>query len=317
MIVFAALWLYELGAPRPEPWLAAAGLEPRFEMVHGHRLRFVRAGRGPAVVLVHGFGSSLYTWKAVMPELSRAHDVLALDLPGFGESEQPADLSLDELPAAVTGLMERLGIARAALVGSSMGGAAAALVCARAPERAGALVLIDAAGFDIAGPGRPRLVRMATSPLGGLLAWLPVKRLLVEAALREVFCDDTLVTDERVAEYLALARRPGSYAAVRSLSESLEGRSGVVQEALADVRVPTLVVWGGEDTWIPVAHAARFGEAIAGSRQVVIENTGHLPQEERPGELLRVLRPFLRDVTRGEAAARGPSAPADSADTGA
>jgi alpha-beta hydrolase superfamily lysophospholipase len=120
--VFGLLALHDRPPVRPGAWLATASLQARYETIEGRRVRYVRTGSGPAVVLVHGFGSSLYTWKDVIPLLAVGHDVVALDLPGFGESEQPTDLSFDDLPGAVLGLMDRLGIERAALVGNSMGG---------------------------------------------------------------------------------------------------------------------------------------------------------------------------------------------------
>src|SRR5512143_2336300 len=143
------LALHDRAAPLPSPWLAQEGLEARYETVDGHRLRYVRAGHGSPVVLVHGFGSSLYTWKDLIAGLAADHDVVALDLPGFGLSDRPPDLSIEVLPRAVVGLMDRLQIRSAALVGSSMGGAAVAIVAGRRPERASALVLVDAAGFHL------------------------------------------------------------------------------------------------------------------------------------------------------------------------
>ena len=158
-----ALAVYDRPPVAPGTWLAAAGLEARHETVDGHRLRYVRSGSGPAVVLVHGFGSSLYTWKDVIPALAASHDVVALDLPGFGESDLPAKLSFEDLPRAVVGLMDALGIARATLVGNSMGGATAAVVAARAPGPRQGLVLIDAAGFNLAPSEHPGMVSLTES----------------------------------------------------------------------------------------------------------------------------------------------------------
>lgn len=299
----AGLAAYDRAAPRPRPWLEEAQLAARYQVVAGHQLRFVRAGRGPSVVLVHGFGSSLYTWKDVIAGLAADHDVVALDLPGFGLSERPADLGIADLPRAVVGLMDRLEIRSAALVGSSMGGGAVAMVAGQHPERAAALVLVDAAGFRLKPAQQPFFVRAAMSPLAGLLLRLPGQRLLVELALRDVLREPRLLTDERVAEYLQAARRPGAAAAVRSLGASLGDRYSAVQEALPGVRAPTLVVWGRDDDWIPLADAARFVAAIPGARQVTIEGCGHLPQEQRPRELLRALREFLGQVEAGGAAA--------------
>jgi pimeloyl-ACP methyl ester carboxylesterase len=259
-------------------------------------VRYVRTGSGPAVVLVHGFGSSLYTWKEVIPALAAAHDVVALDLPGFGESDRPADLSFEDLPRAVLGLIDRLGIARASLVGNSLGGATAALVAAESPGRVSALVLIDSAGLDRGPSERPRLVRFVMSPAGSMIARLPGKRLVVEASLRQVFHDAALVTPERVSEYLAAARRPGTFPAMRRLGASLRERAFVVREALPRIVAPTLVLWGDDDRWIPIAHADRFVAAIPGARKGVIPACGHVPQEEKPEEVARLLLEFLAEA---------------------
>ena len=288
-----ALALYDQPPVVPGSWLAAASLEARYEATGGHRVRYVRTGSGPAVVLVHGFGSSLYTWKDVIPALAAGHDVVALDLPGFGQSDQPADLSFEDFPRAVLGLMDRLGIERAALVGNSMGGAAVAIVAAERPERVRDLVLIDAAGFNLGPSERPRMVSVAMSRAGALLARLPGKRLVVEASLRQVFHDTAHVTPERVSEYLAAARRPGTFPAIRSLGASTGDRQAVVAQSLPRVQAPTLVVWGDDDRWIPIAHADLFVAAIPGARKVVIPDCGHVPQEEKPEEVSRLLLEFL------------------------
>jgi len=288
-----ALAVYDRPPVAPGTWLAAAGLEARHETVDGHRLRYVRSGSGPAVVLVHGFGSSLYTWKDVIPALAASHDVVALDLPGFGQSDQPADLSFADLPRAVLGLMDRLGIERASLVGNSMGGAAVALVAAERPERVDALVLIDAAGFNLGASERPRMVSFAMSGAGSLLARLPGKRVVVEASLRQVFHDASRITPERLSEYLAAASRPGTFPAIRSLGASSGDRQAVVAQSLPRIQARALVLWGDDDRWIPIAHADRFVAAIPGARKVVIPACGHVPQEEKPEEVARLLLEFL------------------------
>lgn len=300
LALLAALVVYDRPPLAPGAWLARAGLAAQRAMAGSRDVRYVRTGAGPAVVLVHGFGSSLYTWKDVMPALAAHHEVVALDLPGFGESERPRDLALEDLPGAVLGLMDRLGIERAALVGNSLGGATVALAAAAQPARVGRLVLIDAAGFNLEPRERPGVVRLATSRVAPLLQALPGKRLIVEWSLRQVLHDDSLVTAERVAEYLAPAQRPGTYAALRSLGRSLRASTPEFEHALAAVRAPTLVVWGDDDRWIPLADADRFVSAIAGARKVVIADCGHLPQEEKPEELARVLIDFLAGGGAGD-----------------
>ena len=296
----AALAVYDRPPVPPGAWLRSASLEARYATVGRHRLRYVRAGRGPAVVLLHGVFSSLYTWKDVFPALAARHDVVALDLPGFGQSDQPADLSFEDLPRAVLGLMDALGIARAALVGNSMGGAAVAVVAAEREERVADLVLIDAAGFNLGPSERPGMVSLAMSGAGVVFARLPGKRLAVEASLKQVFHDPALVTPERLSEYLAAASRPGTFSAIRSLGASLAGREALVARALPRIEAPTLVLWGDDDRWIPLAHADRFVSAVPGARKVVIPGCGHVPQEEKPAEVARLLLQFLAESRGGE-----------------
>ena len=294
LLALVALKRYDRPPPPPGRWLASLGLEERFATVHGVRVRYLRTGRGPAVVLIHGLASSIYTWKDEIPALARGHEVVALDLPGFGGSDQPADLAFALFPRVVVGLMDELGISRASLVGNSLGGAVAAVVAARHPARVERLVLVDAAGFNLRTADRPALVRLAAQPLAeAFVSRLPVKRLLVTVGLRQVFHDDAKVTEERIDEYLAAASRPGTFASLRSLLSSKQLRPEETEELLHRVTAPTLVVWGGEDAWIPVAHADRFVEAIPRARKVVLPGVGHTPEEEAPEEMVRLLLEFL------------------------
>jgi pimeloyl-ACP methyl ester carboxylesterase len=275
----------------PGTWWKRAGVEPRYEDVDGLRVRYVRRGRGPAVVLLHGFGSSIYTWAEVIPAIAEDHDVVALDFPGFGDSDVPPDLSPSLYPATVLGLMNRLGIARATLVGNSLGGGVGVVLAARHPERVRRLVLIDSAGFNLEPSRRPLILRLVGSaPAASLLERLPIRRLVVKAALRQIFYDRSRVTPERVEEYLAPLVRPGAIPALRSLLLRVDAVG--LPALIRDVRVPTLIVWGRQDRWVPVADADRFASAIPGSRKVVLEECGHVPQEERPAEIGHLVEEF-------------------------
>ena len=274
-------------------WLSDAGLEPRFAILSGLRVRYVRAGSGPPVVLIHGLASSIFTWRDVLPALALRHEVVALDLPGFGGSDQPPDLEAELYPGLVVSLMDRLELDRASLVGNSLGGAVAVQVAVTAPDRVDRLALIDAAGFNLKPADRPWLLRAAASwPAGLLLEHPAIGRRLVLLALRQVFHDDTRATDERVNEYLAPLLRPGAIDSLRSLLASRMDADGFAA-VVPKVQAPTLVLWGREDAWIPVEHAERFVTAIPDARLVVLESCGHLPQEEHPEEVCELLLEFL------------------------
>jgi pimeloyl-ACP methyl ester carboxylesterase len=299
VVLIAVAWLLarEPATGRVGGWMAGAGVAPAYVDLPGLRVRYVRKGTGPAVVLIHGFGSSVYTWKDVLPALAADHDVVAIDLPGFGGSTIPRPLDGASYPAVVLGVMDRLGIARASLAGHSLGGAVAVAVAAARPDRVDRLVLIDSAGFNFRRSDRPWLLRMVAAPgVASVIERLPVRRRLVAAGLRQCFFDDDLVTAERIDEYAAPMLRPG---VARAAAELLRAPAFPDFAGLAArVRAPTLVVWGRDDTLIPVAQAARFTGAIPGATAIVIEGCGHVPQEEQPADVAAVVDRFLGAAPR-------------------
>ena len=139
LLLLAALVLVALlpneKAPPIGAWLSRAGLEPKTLRIGRFDVRYVRAGAGPPLILVHGLASSMYTWAELIGPLAETFDVVALDLPGFGASSQPADLTFDDYPKTVTGLMNALGIPKAHFAGNSMGGAVSLVMAARERDR--------------------------------------------------------------------------------------------------------------------------------------------------------------------------------------
>jgi len=294
-------------------WMAPAGVEPRYETIDGLRIRYVRKGAGAPVLLLHGISSSIYTWKDVLPALAAHHDALAMDFPGFGDSAVPRPASGERLLRSVVGLMDRLGIARASIVGNSLGGAIAVALAAQLPDRVDRIVLVDPAGYNFAPADRPFVLRLAAAVPAPVLEVLPI-RPLVTVGLRQVFHDDSLVTADKVAEYVAPLRRPGAAAALRELLLGTDDLHfpGVIR----GVRAPTLIVWGRHDTWIPPRDAQRFAADIPGARVVMVE-TGHMPQEERPAETAALVEEFLKaEVSApGRPGSPAPSAPPSSPGT--
>jgi pimeloyl-ACP methyl ester carboxylesterase len=295
LVVLAAVAIFAVvqrdAAPDPPTgaWLSRGGLEARQLEVDGLQLRYVRAGSGPPVVLLHGLASSIYTWKDVLPALALRHDVVALDLPGFGASSIPETPSIPLYVNAVTGALDRLGLPRASLVGNSLGGAIAIAVAAAHADRVEALVLIDAAGYNFRPEDRPLVLRVPTWIPETLAESMPV-RPSVKIGLRQVFHDDSKITPERLAEYVAPMRRAGAQVYTRRLLAGADAWG--FPDVIRTVRVPTLVLWGRHDTWIPLADAWRFSADIPGSPVRVLE-AGHMPQEEKPEETAAAIVDFL------------------------
>ncbi len=272
--------------------MPAAGLRPRHVVVEGVQVRYVRMGTGPTIVLLHGFASSIVTWKDVLPVLAQQHDVIAMDLPGFGGSDIPSRLTPDLQARVVLGVLDQLAVRRASLVGNSLGGALALVLAATQPDRVERLVLIDAAGFNFAMADRPLLLRALTVlPGAGLLDRSPRRRWLIDLGLRQVFHDDRLVTPERVDEYVVPLLRPRAAVALQQLLRSPDdlGFPGIV----ARIRQPTLVIWGRNDVWIPPENARRFAASLKDARVVLLDACGHMPQEEKPEDTATLIAEFL------------------------
>ena len=285
------LWLVLLVActhPKPADLVRTAAWPTarehgRYVTVHDLRLFAITLGKGRDVVLLHGNPASTYSWRKVMEPLAARYRVHAIDLPGFGFSDKPADASYDIgwLTTAVLGYLDAERIPRAVLVGNSMGGAVATETAIVEPGRVVALVLLGAAGLpeaETAGP--PLSFRMLTWPvIGPVLRALPARG-RVRSRLREAVYDPSTITETDVEAYYAPLRSEGGTNAflARLRRNTKEDRSPRVRT----IRAPTLVITGDTDRLVPPATARRYHELIAGSELLVLERTGHIPQEERP-----------------------------------
>ena len=284
-------------APPPSEFIDLNG-----QLVH---LRDV-GPRGDAtpLVLLHGTSASLHTWEGWSAALQGQHRVVSFDLPGFGLtgpfSGRYASWTYrgDDLARFVLELLDRLQIRQFAIAGNSLGGEVAWRVASLAPERVRRLVLVDAAGYELKPESVPIGFRLAMLPgVNRLFEWL-LPRGVVEASVRDVYGDPAKVTPQLVDRYFELALREGNRAALvqRFHAQAIDQRevdAGVAR--LRALKLPTLVIWGGRDRLIPPALAQRFHGDIAGSRLVVFDALGHVPQEEDPAATVAALRAFWNE----------------------
>lgn len=260
--------------------------------VNGVKCRYLDAGSGPPVILLHGFTTRHETWRDTVPALSRRFRVVAVDLPGFGESDKPADFDYD-LPGYAKWLgafMDAIGAPRAALIGNSMGGGIAYTLATSLPERVSHLVLVDAVGYQ------PRAERffvfrlMAVRGVGELLLALMTRFSVRTILSMFAYHDRRFVTREVVDRYLAPLRTPGGRAAALRTIRRVDFDSAPGPVACT---VPTLIVWGARDRIVPAAHGQRYARDIPGARLHVFENCGHFPQEERAEAFNNRVESFL------------------------
>ena len=268
--------------------------ERNFVTVQDVRINYLERGKGDRnVVLVHGFGSSIYSWKDILGPLEKHFHVYAMDVKGFGYSEKPkdADYSLVTMIDFVADFMDAVGVEKASLVGNSMGGAFCAATAIDYPEKVERLVLIDAAGYPMK---IPFLIRLGTAPVIGSVGKIFYGEWAVRWGLNQAFHDETLVTPERVRAYYLPSKTPNGINAPRKVLRDFNSvLFTYAARRFKRVRCPTLVIWGENDAWIPVENARRFGRDIPNAEVVIIKDCGHAPQEEKPGEVIPALLEFL------------------------
>ena len=244
----------------------------------------------PAVILLHGFGSSLLTWEAWVPELAVRHRVVRIDLPGSGLSDPDptGDYTDARSMVVLIALMDRLGIERATIVGNSMGGRIAWTFAAAHPERVDKLVLVSPDGFESPGfeYGRAPKVGVTAQAMRFVLP-----KQLVKMSLAPAYADQAALTDERLDRYYDLLRAPGARTAMIARMEQSIRFDPV--DRLRSIGAPTLLLWGEQDHVIPFSNAADYVKAMPRAELVALPNVGHLPQEEAPAVSLAPLLRFL------------------------
>ncbi|MCY4744409.1 alpha/beta fold hydrolase [Pelomonas sp. UHG3] len=250
------------------------------------------------LVLIHGTGASLHTWEGWATELARTRRVISFDLPGFGltgpyPNQADGDYRDARYVAFTRQLLARLGVGRAIVAGNSLGGAIAWQLALADPGRVAGLVLIDAAGHEVVPESVPLGFRLAQVPvLREGMRWVLPRR-AVESSVVNVYGNPARVRGETVDRYYELTLREGNRTALMQRMDQLA--PGPVAR-LAEIRVPTLILWGERDRLIPPRWGQAFQQAIPGSRLVNFPDLGHVPQEENPAATLAALRDWLPSV---------------------
>lgn len=292
-LLLLAFWLWTPDKPRSElqaRYLAAPGdLVP----VGPWRLHVRDSGPkgAPAVLMLHGFGGSLHSWEAWAQALSTSHRVIRFDLPGHGVSEpDPAGDYTDARSIQLTlALMDQLGVARASIVGHSIGGRIAWTFAARHPERTDRLVLVAPDGFASPGFAYGRATEVP-AVLGLMRHVLP--KAVLRMNLEPAYANPQSLTDELTTRYHDLMLAPGARDAMfKRLQQTVLTDP---RPLLGAINAPTLLVWGEADAMIPVANAQDYLRALKNSRLVTFPAVGHLPQEEAAQASLGAVRDFLR-----------------------
>lgn len=258
--------------------------------VEGIRIHYDDAGSGPALVLLHGLGASIFSLRKNIPDLARSFRVIAPDMPGYGlSSREASDLSLTAQSLYLEALLDQIDVHRVSIVGHSMGGSVAQRFALRRPDRVERLVLIASTtdGFMRSASWASRLLRpfiplFVTLVLHGAAG----RRLWSRAAVY----DQSYLTPEILAGYAAPGHIRGHTSAYQRL---MVDRAKDKAIDASQIRAPTLLVWGERDRIVSIEQGRRLHDAIRGSRLVVVPRAGHWVMEEQPESVNRLIRDFL------------------------
>jgi pimeloyl-ACP methyl ester carboxylesterase len=267
-------------------------------LVHGQRIAYLDVGAGPPVILIHGFGGSMWQWEYQQHQLSQHFRVLTLDLPGAGLSDKPdIEYRPDQMLNFLVGFMDAVKIPQATLVGNSMGAGLAIGMALEHPAYVARLVLIG---------GLPQhVIEKLTSP--------SIKRalntsapswfisfgnrlfggLMIESVLREMVHDPALLTPAVLERADRNRQRPGLIKPMMTVRENVPLWETGFATRLGTITHSTLVLWGEEDRVFPVAVGEELHQTIKGSQFIRVPKAGHIPQWERPDVVNQALITFI------------------------
>lgn len=252
----------------------------------------------PTLVLIHGFTASTYVWKTVAPVLAEnGFHIIAPDLPGFGFSEKPAwfDYSIASHSRVVQRLMNRLGIGKATIVGSSYGGAVGTWLTLDNPERVSKLILVGAVCNN--DPKNNPILKLAGVPGVGevITPFLVDSKAFLKFRMQNTLdpSNHSLITNDRIDSVQRPIKAADGHRSVLLTSrnwdaERIEKDAGLIEQ-------PTLLIWGENDRVIPIKYGEWLYENILNSRFVVLTNCGHVPMEERPEIFVELVTEFCKD----------------------
>lgn len=254
---------------------------------------------GEPVLAVHGLGASVYSWRKLKGRLPE-HTLIMVDLRGHGDSPKPDDkhYSIQEQAELVHQFILEHDLKNLTLMGNSYGGAVSLLLairlCKEDPGRLSKLILIDSGGYNQDLPWHLKLLR--TPVLGWLALYLGPPKLNALIVLLYGYSKKRRITWEQVKAYARPLSLPGGrHGLLETAKQALPDNIEEITSRYPTISVPTLILWGRDDKVIPLSIGEKLKQAIADSRLLLIEQAGHVPQEEEPEETIGPILKFLKD----------------------
>lgn len=282
--------------PQPEFFV-----EENWVALDGARMRYLRAGSGPALLLVHGLLGYSFSWRFTIPALARHATVYAIDLLGTGFSDRPPglDCSFKVSAERLVRFMDATDLPACDLLGTSHGGAVSMMAATMAPDRIRRLILVDPVN-PWSAHGKRLTVFLSNGLIAPLFVSLAPRLPMLHAFYhRRMFGDRRRIPADSLEGYLEPMRIPGSYdyaiGVVSSWNRDLEQLESMLPRIKS---IPTLLIWGTADTAVDPDSAAQLKQVFSDCQLVTFDGVGHLPYEEVPEEFNRVVTRFLSEGPR-------------------
>lgn len=237
-----------------------SGFHSKFVTVEGNKIHYIEGGKGPTMIMLHGHPSKAEEWAPVLREFSEHNHVIALDLLGYGESDEPdIQYTIGDQVRVVRGLMRELGIPKARILGYSMGGWIALKLAVESPDVVEKLVLVNSGGFRFTPPFTSDIFVPKT-----LEEFKKLQEFQASGAELPDFIAVDLLNEFKRKE--KVYRRAGE--SLLSMNEAMDGKVG-------GVTMPVLILWGLEDRMIPLDNALRMKEEIPSATLSILDGCGH------------------------------------------
>jgi pimeloyl-ACP methyl ester carboxylesterase len=260
-------------------------------LIQDIQVNYQAIGRGPLVLCLHGWASSLRMWQRTSKQLASRYKVISLDLPGFGDSSLPGpgfDFTAENYAAVVSAFLAQVASAPAVMLGHSMGGLIAIYAALHHPDQVSGLVLSNPVITGNIGPGLSAFLR---SRMGQRVLRLSEhSRLLAPLGQRAIRADPRFFRGPALQRTITDLARSAPEALSGCLRTILEGD---VSSRLADIEMPTLVITGAHDRTIPVADARLAAQRIRGAHLSIVPRASHLPMDEQPILFDRLVESYL------------------------
>jgi pimeloyl-ACP methyl ester carboxylesterase len=293
VVFFLGLALYSPDIPVSKLKIKYTNQFSKFVHIDGMDVHYRDEGIGQVILLLHGTGASLHTWNNWTKELKKHYRVIRLDLPAYGlTGPHPENkYSISDYSNFLNSFVELLQIEDFILSGNSLGGAIAWFYASEYQHKIKLLSLLNPSGFLNKDKESPLVFKLARAPgINKLLRYI-TPRFFIKKTLKEVYYDKTKLTDNKIDTYRDMILRENNRESfiVRSLLEPQD-----YTDRLKFISIPTQIIWGNEDAWIPVSNAILFEKEISNSIVDIMQKTGHIPMEERPFKSLNLLLKFIK-----------------------